>query len=78
MLVLMLMMLALTLMLMHAPFDAAASAAVDDGTVDANMLNDACHLVVAYAELLLLLLPPSLGLRSYKISCCFWLLHVSC
>jgi hypothetical protein len=60
----MLMMLALTLMLMHAPCGVAASADVDDGTDDANMPNAACHLVVAYAELLLLLLPPSFGLGS--------------
>ena len=62
MLVLMLMMRALTLMLLREPSDVAASAAVDDGITDANMPNVACHLDVAYVELLLLLLPPFLGL----------------
>jgi hypothetical protein len=78
MLVLMLMMLALTLILLHKPFDACASATVDDGTADANMPNVACHLVFPYVELLLLLLPPSLGLGCKKVSCCLWPLHVSC
>ena len=58
------MMLALTLMLLHGSFHAAANAAADDETADANMPNAACHLAAAYAELLLLLLPPSLGLGS--------------
>jgi hypothetical protein len=64
MLMLILMMLALTLMLLHVPSDDAINADGDDGTADANMPNVACHLDVTYAELLLLLLPPSLGLGS--------------
>jgi len=58
MLIPMLMMLAPTLMLLLDASDVVAYAAANDANADAKMPNVACHLIGAYAELLLPTLLP--------------------
>ncbi len=56
----MLMMLAVTPMLLPDAFDASAYAAVDDANADAKMPNSTCHLVGAYAMVMMPTLLPLL------------------
>ncbi len=56
----MLMMLAVTPMLLPNAFDASAYASVDDANADAKMPNSTCHLVGAYAMVMMPTLLPLL------------------